>query len=170
MNQALVAPVSDQEIKQAVFNIKGGRGPDADGLNGRFYQHFGHIVGPALCSEIKYFFRTSVCPSEWNFIYASFPKVVNPTRMTEIRSISLCSVHYKIISKILCSRLKRILHDLISDTQGTFVSGRLISDNILSSLPMRWYTPYGLMPLQQLSLWLLKPICLRPMTMWNGDS
>lgn len=48
-----------------------------------------------------------------------------------MRPISLCSVQYKIISKILCNRLKLIHPDIISETQGAFVAGRLISDSIL---------------------------------------
>ncbi|KAL1225041.1 hypothetical protein V5N11_002820 [Cardamine amara subsp. amara] len=132
MNLDLTAPVLDSEIKQAVFNIKGGSGPGADGFSGKFYQQHWNIVGPALCSEIKLFFQTAVFPSQWNFTHLCLiPKVTNPTKMMEMRPISLCSVHYKIISKILCSKLKRILPNLISETHGAFVSGRLISDNVI---------------------------------------
>lgn len=48
-----------------------------------------------------------------------------------MRPISLCCVHYKIVSKILCDRLKRIMPTLIFNTQGAFVLEHLISDNII---------------------------------------
>lgn len=132
MNTHLTRLVSDSEIKQAAFSVKGSSAPGEDGLTGLFYQKFWHIVGPSLTQEIKEFFRSAIIPNGWNHTQLSLlPKIANPTKVQDMRPISLCSVQYKIISKILCNRLKGLLPDIISDTQGAFVSGRLISDNII---------------------------------------
>ncbi|WZZ00338.1 hypothetical protein YC2023_072666 [Brassica napus] len=51
--------------------------------------------------------------------------------MSDLRPIILCSVLYKIISKILGAKLKTLMADIMSPTQFAFVEERLITDNIL---------------------------------------
>lgn len=71
-------------------------------------------------------------PEGWNHTQLCLlPKVTHPTEMTDMRPISLCTIQYKIISRIQCERLKLILPDIVSDTQGAIVSGRLITDNVI---------------------------------------
>lgn len=132
MNQSLTKPVSDIEIKRAVKAIKSDSSPGADGMTGNFFQHYWNITGQQVTKEVKEFFNGGEIASEWNFTQICLlPKKPNPHLMTDLRPIRLCSVVYKIISNVLCNRLKNVLPHIISPEQGAFVAGRLISDNLL---------------------------------------
>ena len=48
-----------------------------------------------------------------------------------ILSLSLYNVFYKIIAKVLVNCLKLVLSHVISESQSTFLSGRLITDNVV---------------------------------------
>lgn len=81
---------------------------------------------------IKDFFRNGEIEKGMNLTnICLIPKKLNASSLKEFRPISLCNVAFKVISKILAKRLKKVLPSIISDSQAAFVEGRLISDNIL---------------------------------------
>ncbi|XP_062089173.1 uncharacterized protein LOC133795732 [Humulus lupulus] len=59
------------------------------------------------------------------------PKIKCPGKVSDFRPISCCNVLYKIASKMICARLRRVLPDLIAENQGGFVHGRYIAHNIM---------------------------------------
>ena len=64
------------------------------------------------------------------------PKTTKPNEISKFRPISLCNVSYKIISEVLCQRLKKVLLQRISETKSAFVVGRQILDNIMKAQEM----------------------------------
>lgn len=58
------------------------------------------------------------------------PKIPNPTYPTNFRPISLCSVLYKLVAKVLANMLQNIIGRCFDEAQSAFILRRLISDNI----------------------------------------
>ncbi|KAK4383992.1 hypothetical protein Sango_3101400 [Sesamum angolense] len=92
----------------------------------------GRLWGEEVSKAIIDFFKTGRLLKQLNAtLLTLIPKVRTPYSVAELRPISCCNVVYKVISKILVSRIREILDLLISPSQNAFIPGRLISDNIL---------------------------------------
>lgn len=60
-------------------------------------------------------------------------KCFSPTSLGDYQPIAWYRVVYKCITKIINSRLRKIILEVVSLNQSTFVVGRHIQDNILLS-------------------------------------
>ncbi|XP_071739373.1 uncharacterized protein [Rutidosis leptorrhynchoides] len=102
----MIRPISDDEVKKAIFGIGDNKSPGPDGYS-------------ALLKEIN------------NTTITLLPKVHVPNKVTDFRPISCCNVIYKCISKIISNRIKSSLDDVVSKNQSAFISGLRIADNVL---------------------------------------
>jgi hypothetical protein len=55
----------------------------------------------------------------------------NPSSFAQFRPVSLCNSSYKIMTKIIASRMKKIMPKLISENREGFMQDRQIIDNIV---------------------------------------
>lgn len=112
-NRSLLTVPIEEEVRNAVFAIGADKAPGSDGLNGKFYQTYWHLLAGEVVSMVRTFFRSG--PFEPNMNETSLiliAKREGAQKSTDFRPISLCNVTYKIIS----NRLRPLLHKCISQS------------------------------------------------------
>ncbi|KAL2930341.1 LINE-1 retrotransposable element ORF2 protein [Bienertia sinuspersici] len=131
-NLTLTNPFTPADVKKVVFSLNGDKAPGPDGFGAHFFKHNWEIIGEDTTKAVLSFFESGRLLKEVNNTFISLvPKVSCPQDVTEFRPIACCNTIYKIITKMLCLRLKEVLPDLISENQGAFVHGRYIVHNIM---------------------------------------
>ena len=97
-----------------------------------FFQHFWPMIEGDVTHSVLSWLNSGTLPYPINHtLITLIPKKKNPCFVSEYRLISLFNVLYKIFSKVLANRLKKLLNSVITEHQSTFTKRRLIIDNIL---------------------------------------
>lgn len=108
------------------------KAPSPDDMPPLFYQHFWPNVNTIVIKIVLDFLNHDVALSNFHETHiVLIPKTKNPKRVSNYKPISLCNVAYKLASKVVANRFKRVLQDVIYENQSTFVSERLITNNVL---------------------------------------
>jgi hypothetical protein len=130
MNGALLAHVSKQEVKEVLFQMFPTKAPGQMVFRQNFFQRHWELCSQAVTSVVLRLLRGGDDATEINNTFiVLILKVVSPKELGQFRPINLCNVLYKIASKLVTNRLKKLLPDIISEEQSAFVPGRLITYN-----------------------------------------
>lgn len=128
----LERPFSLEEVKQAVWSSDGSKAPRPDGFTMNFVKKYWDILKSDFVAAINDFERSEFIPKGCNPTFITLvPKVSDPIIVTDFRPICLVGLQYKILSKVLAARLKKVPPSIISDNQSAFVEGRQILDGDL---------------------------------------
>jgi len=137
MNDVLCAPYTKTEVEGALHQMHPHKAPGPDGMNALFYHKFWGVVGDDVSNAVLDILHGHSIPPSMNHTFVTLiPKKPKPTAMTDFRPISLFSVIYKLVTKVITNRLKRILPNIVSDSQSAFIPGRLITDNIIAAFEL----------------------------------
>ena len=131
-NTCLTAPITMKELKDVLDIMKPDSAPGPDGFTTRFFTSCWPIIKYDLLRMIRYSQKTNKLGGSTNSSFlALIPKEKGANSFNRFRPISLCNTSYKIITKIIATRLKKVLPRIIPENQGGFIKGRKILDNII---------------------------------------
>ncbi|XP_058784867.1 uncharacterized protein LOC131659732 [Vicia villosa] len=123
---SLEAPFSEEEIKEAVWSC------DFIGMSLLFIKRYWYFNGKDIVACFRDFHVGAVLSkSITSYFLSLISKVSNPLGLDDNRPICLVGSIYKIISKLLASRIKKVLSSVISNCKSDFVSGRQMIDSVL---------------------------------------
>lgn len=125
-------PITFDECLIAIKGMQGGKTPGCDGLPKEFYETFFHMFGHGYVEAMNHCLEQGLLPlSQRLATITLLCKDSNKAHsLNSWRPISLLNVDYKIISKILANRLKRVVNDIIHVDQTCAIPGRSIHDNL----------------------------------------
>lgn len=112
--------------------MKNGKSPGSDGFPVEFYKQFIDILTPVL-KEVynEAFVLQSLPPTFDEALISVIPKKDrDPLQPSNYRPISLLNVDCKILTRILATRLERVLPGIIHPDQVGFMKNRSSTDNM----------------------------------------
>ena len=118
--------ITDQECIKAIKEMKNQKSPGSDGITTEFYKLFWNEIKEYFLKSINFSFqKQELTELQKQSIITLLPKPGKDTTLLEnCRPISLLNVDFKIITKIIANRIKKVLPNIIHESQTGFMKGR----------------------------------------------
>ncbi|KAG9447964.1 hypothetical protein H6P81_014092 [Aristolochia fimbriata] len=121
-----------EEIEEGVKGMASDKAPGSDGFTAEFYKQGWEFLKEDILNMFTEFYEQGLTAESMGASFiALIPKKEGACCLKDFRPISLLSSHYKLITRVLTSRLRTVLHEVISSNQSAFLKGRQIIDSPL---------------------------------------
>ena len=130
-NVVMERAISLSEVTKAISTSAKNKSPGNDGLPYEFYLHFVDLLGNDLVDVFNDIFDNgTLTESQRTGVITLIPKKGDTTSPSNWRPISLLNTDYKLIAKILQTRLRTVLPNIVNVYQTCAVPGRTIHNNL----------------------------------------
>ena len=124
--------ITEQEAYKALKAMNNNKTPGEDGLTKEFYMYFWDLIGKDLIENLNNcLLKGQMSDSMKTAIISLLYKKGDRKDIRNWRPISLLNIDYKILTKVLATRIKKVLPSIIDMNQTCGVKGRNISDHLL---------------------------------------
>ena len=131
-NDVLVSEFTEDEVREAVFQMEHNKAPGPDGFPAEFYQVFWGLIKDDLMALFSDFFNEDLNLFSLNFgIITLIPKTQKATKIQQYRPICVLNVSFKIFTKVGTNRLNKLAQTMVSPTQTAFMPGRNIMEGVV---------------------------------------
>ena len=130
------------EIGIALKELKNGKSPGSDGFTTEFYKFFWAQIKQCVLDSLIYAYENGkLSIDQRRGIINLIPKKDKDLRIIKNwRPISLLNTDYKIITKLLANRIKKVLPTVIHPDQVAYLKKRFIGQNIRTIMDTLGYT------------------------------
>jgi hypothetical protein len=134
--------ITIQETGTALKDLQNGKSPGSDGFTPDFYKFFWPNIKEIVFESIVYAsINKHLSIDQKRGIINLIPKKdKDPRLLKNWRPISLLNTDYKIVTKILANRIKKVLTTVINPDQVAYLKKRFIGQNIRTIFDIMGYT------------------------------
>jgi hypothetical protein len=131
-----------EELGTALKDLKNGKSPGTDGFTADFYKFFWSKIKYHILESLKQAYTSGELSTEQKRgVINLIPKKDKDIRLLKNwRPISLLNTDYKILTKLLATRLKKVLPEVINEDQVAYLKERFIGQNIRTIIDIMEFT------------------------------